>query len=338
MRLRSTRELGLRSRVCENEIFRITAAILLYIHKIYGLLSMQFHQSKQLATFFIFVLVSLAIAYGPGAHLLKFAYDTGDQSYILLIPVLSAMLVYQDQKRVFSNVNPGVSNGAIVGLIAGVVFITLGYASADGSELQLAATAVGLVAFWVGAFIYCFGAASAKVALFPLGMLVWIVPIPALCINAITLFLQVGSTELVSVLFQLTGVPVLRDGFVFHLVGQSIEVAKACSGIRSSLSLIVLTLVIAHEFLLGNVRRFVLLASTIPIVILKNGIRIVTLTLLAIYVDPSFLTGSLHHDGGIVFFLLGLVMLIPILALLRRGETRMPPQEHSEHKSAAISV
>jgi exosortase len=281
---------------------------------------MQSHRSKQLATFFFLVLVSLAIAFGPGSHLLKFAYDTGDQSYILLVPALAAMLVYRDQERIFSNVNPGVSNGAIVGFVAGIVFIAVGYALADGSELQLAATAVGLIAFWVGAFIYCFGAVSAKAALFPLGMLLWIVPIPELCINAITLFLQVGSTELVAVLFQLTGIPVLRDGFVFHLVGQSIEVAKACSGIRSSLSLILLTLVIAHESLRGNFRRFVLLASTIPIVILKNGVRIVTLTLLAIYVDPSFLTGSLHHDGGIVFFLLGLVMLVPILALLKRGD------------------
>lgn len=92
------------------------------------------------------------------------------------------------------------------------------------------------------------------------------------------------------------------------------------SGIRSSLSLILLTLVIAHESLRGNVRRFVLLASTIPIAILKNGVQIVTLTLLAIYVDPSFLTGSLRHDGGIVFFLLGLVMLIPVIWLLRRGD------------------
>jgi len=112
----------------------------------------------------------------------------------------------------------------------------------------------------------------------------------------------------------------LRDGFIFHLPSQSIEVAKECSGIRSSLCLILLTLVIAHESLRGNFRRFVLLLSTVPIVILKNGVRIVTLTLLAIYVDPSFLTGRLHHEGGIVFFLIGLVMLFPVLRLLRRGE------------------
>jgi exosortase len=296
---------------------------------------MQSIRHKQLAPFLGFVVASLAVAVGPGRHLLSFAYNTGDQSYILLVPVLSAMLVYRDQDAIFSSVHPGTTRSSITGLAVGFVLILLGYALRAGTELQLAVTALGLVTFWVGAFIFCFGIKSARAATFPLAMLLWIVPIPAFCIDAITRFLQVGSTELVAVLFSVTGVPVLRDGFVFQLPGQSIEVAKACSGIRSSLCLILLTLVIAHESLRGNVRRAVLLASTIPIVILKNGIRIVTLTLLAIYVDPSFLTGSLHHEGGIVFFLLGLVMLIPILALLRRGETRMQPQEPAMRKSAA---
>ena len=81
-------------------------------------------------------------------------------------------------------------------------------------------------------------------------------------------------------------------------------------------------MVIAHETLRGNFRRAVLVLSTVPIVVLKNGVRIVTLTLGAIYIDPSFLTGPLHHDGGIVFFLIGMVMLIPIVALLKRGDRK----------------
>ena len=282
--------------------------------------NMQPSRRKQITYFCAIVLASLAIALGPVRHLSSFAYHTGDQSYILLIPVLSAMLVYRDQENIFASVTMGTTRASVVGFVAGTGLIAIGYAASAGSELQMAVTALGLVAIWTGAFAFCFGTKSARAAAFPLGMLLWIVPIPAICINSMIRFLQVESTELVYVLFQLTGVPVLREGFVFHLPGQSIEVAKECSGIRSSLSLIVLTLVIAHESLRGNVRRAVLLASTIPIVILKNGIRIVTLTLLAIYVDPSFLTGNLHHEGGIVFFLIGLVVLIPIIALLRHGE------------------
>jgi exosortase len=276
---------------------------------------------RQFALLAGFIVASLAVALGPGRYLLSFAYNTGDQSYILLVPVLSVMLSYRDQDAIFLSIDPGMTQSSIAGLVGGVALILVGYFLRGGTELQLAVTAAGLIAFWVGAFIFCFGTKCARAATFPLAMLLWIVPIPAFCIDALTRFLQVASTELVAVLFSATGVPVLRDGFVFHLSSQSIEVAKECSGIRSSLCLMLLTLVVAHESLRGNIRRGILLGSTIPIVILKNGVRIVTLTLLAIYVDPSFLTGNLHHRGGIVFFILGLLMLLPILKLLQRGET-----------------
>ena len=276
---------------------------------------------KQIVTFLGLVLLSLVLALGPGRHLLQFAYHTGDQSYILLMPVLSAMLVYRDRDNIFARTaHTGLSRAAIAGFSAGIVLIGLGYLLPAGSETEMAATALGLIAFWVGAYVYCFGEASAKAAVFPLGMLLWMVPIPAAIIDWLTAFLRDGSTELVAVMFRATGVPVLRAGYLFHLPGQSIEVAKECSGIRSSLCLMLLTMVIAHESLRGNARRTVLLLSTIPIVILKNGIRIVTLTLLAIYVDPSFLTGNLHHEGGIVFFLVGMAVLVPIIALLRKGD------------------
>jgi exosortase len=276
---------------------------------------------KQTTIFLGLVVLSLGLAFGPGRHFLRFAYETGDQSYILLIPVLSAMLVYRDRDNIFGHTAAaGPSRASIAGFSLGIVLIGVGYLLPAASEIEMVATALGLIAFWVGAYVYCYGQASARAALFPLGMLLWMVPIPAAIIDWLTAFLRDGSTELVAIMFRATGVPVLRDGYFFHLPGQSIEVAKECSGIRSSLCLMLLTVVIAHESLRGNARRAVLLLSTIPIVILKNGIRIVSLTLLAIYVDPSFLTGPLHHQGGIVFFLIGMAILVPIIALLRKGD------------------
>ena len=273
-------------------------------------------------TFLGLVLLSLVIAVGPGRHLLSFAYTTGDQSYILLVPVLSAMLVFRDRDNVFAHTSrTGLTRSSMAGFATGIVLIGVGYLLPARSESEMVATALGLIAFWVGAHVYCFGEASARAALFPLGMLLWMVPIPAAIIDWLTAFLRDGSTELVAVMFRASGVPVFRDGYFFHLPGQSIEVAKECSGIRSSLCLMLLTMVIAHESLRGNARRSILMVATIPIVILKNGIRIVSLTLLAIYVDPSFLTGPLHHQGGIVFFLIGMAILVPIIALLRKGDT-----------------
>lgn len=278
-------------------------------------------QTAQFVRLFLLIAASLAIAFGSARHLARFADYADDQSYILLVPALTAMLIYRDQDRIFSQSSRPSSSSSAVGFFAvGGLLIAISYALPAASEAQMAVVAIGLISWWVGSFIYCFGVNSAKAATFPLGMLLWIIPIPAISIDKITTFLQVGSTELVAILFRLTGTTFLREGFVFNLSTETIEVARECSGIRSSLCLIILTLVIAHETLRGNWRRALLVILTVPLVILKNGIRIVTLTLLAIHVDPSFLRGSLHHKGGIVFFLVGMALLVPLIALLRRGD------------------
>ena len=271
-----------------------------------------------------FVAVSLLLAIGPASHLASFAYHTGEQSYILLVPAVCAALIYYSRDRILTKSEAGFSLRSLLWLTPGLVLLLLGYLLESGSELQLVTTAIGFILFWVAAFRACFGPKSLRAAAFELGMLVWIIPIPQPAIDWITVTLQRQSADVVDWLFALCRVPVFRSGFIFTLPGQSIEVAKQCSGIRSTLSLLFLTLILAHESLRGNWRRFVLVLCALPIVVLKNGVRIVTLTLLAIYVDPSFLTGSLHHDGGIVFFLLGLVLLMPIIALLRRGEPKPP--------------
>ncbi len=133
-------------------------------------------------------------------------------------------------------------------------------------------------------------------------------------------FLQVGSTEFTNLLFMATGVPFLREGFVFHLPGMSVEVAKQCSGIRSSLALLITAILAGHMFLKTGWKKVFLAVLIIPVTMFKNGIRILILTLLGTYVDPRWLTeSSLHRDGGIVFFILALVLMAPILYWLRKG-------------------
>ena len=275
---------------------------------------------KRVLLFSFMAILPVLAGIVPFLDLATFAWHTGEQSYILLVPAVCAALVYFNSARVFANLSEEQSASRFLTLLPGAVFIALAYFLEPGSELRLASTAVGLILFWVSAFYVCFGRESLRRCTFELAMLVWIIPIPPAGIEWITVMLQKASTDLVDVLFQLTRVPVLREGFFFYLPGQAIEVAKECSGIRSTLSLLFLTLILAHESLHGNGRRLILVLSALPIVVVKNGIRIVTLTLLAIYVDPSFLTGRLHHEGGIVFFLIGLAILVPIIGLLRRGD------------------
>ena len=151
------------------------------------------------------------------------------------------------------------------------------------------------------------------------------IPIPEPILSRTIYFLQSGSTDIAYFLFHALGVPVFRQGFLLTVPGVTIEVAKECSGIRSSMALFITCLIAAYLFLRKPWKRLLFVVLSIPLALIKNGIRIVTLTLLSVYVDPSFLSGNLHHNGGFVFFLLALGILAPVLLLLEKTERAQDP-------------
>lgn len=132
--------------------------------------------------------------------------------------------------------------------------------------------------------------------------------------------LQAGSAIVATWLFRFLKVPALREGFILHLPTLDLEVATECSGIRSSVVLLITTLLVGQFGLRSFWAKSLLVLSVVPVVILKNGVRIVTIALLTMYVDRRFLHGWLHRSGGIVFYLLGLLALVPVLMLLKRTE------------------
>jgi exosortase len=145
-------------------------------------------------------------------------------------------------------------------------------------------------------------------------------PPPTQVIEWVIHQLQEGSTDVSYALFNLFGVPVLRHGFILALPSVTIEVAEECSGIRSSIALLITCLLAAHMYLRSYWRTAFFMLLVVPLVVIKNGIRIVTLTMLSIYVDPSFLTGRLHHEGGVVFFVIALLLMFPVLLALEKSE------------------
>lgn len=248
------------------------------------------------------------------------AYVSGEVSYLMLIPFIGAWILVVDHRKIFRDLSYDRALGAglfscavCVGLIASLV-------SGGSSNLRLSSFILALVMIWMSGFLLLFGRAAARAASFPLLFLLLMVPPPQSLLNRTVYMLQTGSAWITGAFFDVFGVPALREGFVFHLPGVNIEVTQECSGIRSSMVLLILALIVAHFYLLTFWKKAVFVIFGLFIMILKNGIRIATLTLLAMYVDPSFLTGRLHHQGGIVFFLVGLVLLLPVLWLLQRGE------------------
>lgn len=186
--------------------------------------------------------------------------------------------------------------------------------------MVLAGQVVSFLTFLISGFIAVFGRKSAKAAWFPLAFLGFSIPFPEPLLNRFIYLLQASSADVAETLFDWSGLPVIRDGFFFRLPRLSIEVAKECSGIRSSIALLILALLVAHFSFSRFWKKTVFVVAGLVMMVLKNGVRIATLTILANYVDPDFLYGRLHHEGGVVFFLLGLGLLLPVYWLLKRGE------------------
>jgi exosortase len=195
---------------------------------------------------------------------------------------------------------------------------------------------LSLVIWWLGAFIFCFGIPAFRSLLFPLCFLFWLVPIPELALNRIVALWQHGSALSASWLFSTFGVPVSQDGVMLSIPGLSLEVAQECSSLRSSLMLIVTSMVLAHLFLRSFWRKAAVVLAAIPLSIFKNGIRIFTISMLGTRVDPGFLHGDFHHHGGIVFFLLALFAVLLLLWLLNRSENQ--PSEGRIHPQKSTRV
>jgi exosortase/archaeosortase family protein len=98
---------------------------------------------------------------------------------------------------------------------------------------------------------------------------------------------------------------------MLSIPGLDIEVARECSSIRSSLMLVVTTMILAHLFLRSWWRKALLVGAAIPLSVAKNGLRIVTIAELGTRIDPGFLSGKLHHNGGILFFGLSVSSSLP---------------------------
>ena len=267
-----------------------------------------------------FTLIALTLVFEPLRDLMASASRSEYYSHIVLIPLITGYLIYTRRKELFRNPSPAYGLGG-VGLLGGIALYWLGIIqSAKLSENDLVALWVfSAVVFWTGGFILLYGWEAFRKNSFPFLFLVFMIPIPFEVLQKIIYALQVASTEVTDVLFGLSHVPYTRDGFVFHLPGISVEVAEVCSGIRSSLALFITSILAGHFFLDKLWKKVVLAVFVFPVTVFKNGIRIITLSLLGAYVDPKFLTGSfLHHSGGFIFFIPALGLLGLALFLLRK--------------------
>jgi exosortase len=246
----------------------------------------------------------LAACYAPVLlRLVRQWIDDQDMGHGFFVPLVAGYIIWQKRRELLSETpSPNwwglavIAYGALQFLVA-----TL------GAELFLARTAF-LISL-VGVILTLAGARILRKLAFPLFLLCFMVPIPAILYNQITFPMQLLASQVADQALSTLGVPVLREGNILELASQRLNVVEACSGIRSLLSLSFLSLVYAWFFDKKVWMRAVLLVATFPIAIIANASR-VTLTGLVSEHDPELARGVFHYASGWVIFMVALAILI----------------------------
>jgi exosortase C (VPDSG-CTERM-specific) len=260
----------------------------------------------------------------PLYGLVRFAIQSELYSHIVLIPFISGYLVWLRRRSLPPCSLPD-RKAAVVPLIAGAVLLAAYWAAAlSGTELgrqdSLSLTTLSFLMFFGAACGLFLGKQTLRALAFPLGFLVFLVPIPTLLQTWMETFLQYGSAAVAFGLFKLSWTPVFYRDLIFQLPGFSMEVAPQCSGIHSSLALFILSLLAGHLFLRSRWKRATLALAVIPLALLRNGFRVFTIGQLCVHIGPEMIDSYIHRHGGPFFFILSLVPFCILLFFLMKSD------------------
>ena len=270
----------------------------------------------------------------PLSAFVTYARHSDVHSYVLLIPFVTAYLIYIRWKQLSRELSSAWRHALLLtatgtgALLASLHFTEL------GQNDYMTLIALSFVCFAIaGAFLFL-GSKWAYSAMFPLFFLVFMVPLPEAAVDFLENASKEASAEVANWLFLISGTPVLRAGAVFQLPGITIEVAKECSGIRSSLVLVITSLLAANMFLHTTWRRALLVCAVIPLGLLRNGLRILVISLLCVHIGPQMIHSVIHRRGGPVFFVASLVPLFVMLWWLRRGDVAVQQRRAPENSKS----
>jgi len=272
------------------------------------------------------ILAGLAILYRDVVPELVRAWGTDDNySHGYLIPPIAAYLAWERRHKFLM----AAAKPTFVGLavVAGsVLVLALGVL---GVELFL--TRISLLGVLVGVVLFLFGWARLRVLAFPLAMLLLMIPLPAIVFNQIAFPLQLIASQFGETVIRAVNIPVLREGNVLVLANVTLEVAEACSGIRSLISLLTLGIVFGYVGDRRNWVRIAIALSTVPVAIVSNGARVAGTGIAAHYYGAAAAEGFLHEFSGWLVFVAAFAMmmllhrLIVVVAPDRRPASTTPP-------------
>ena len=242
-------------------------------------------------------------------------YDS-NSSHCILVPFISGYLIWKKVKKLKETPISNSSYGLIL-LLFGIFIYLLGLLG-DIALIYRSSTVLVLI----GLIWYNYGSKVFKTLLFPLCFLFFMIPIPTSLVNLVAFPMQLFATKVSTFIISLLGYPVIREGNIVHFPNISIEVAEACSGIRSLVSLIMLGTLFAY-FLKGKYfKKVFLVISAIPIAIGANIFRVTLTGILAYYYGKKVARGFLHEFSGILVFALGFIIFLIIYQIIEKYEKK----------------
>ncbi len=241
-----------------------------------------------------------------------FGMANADNSYCLLVPFISLYFLWQ-KKEDLKIVRQSNSSLGLVLLITSLLVYLVSYA---GGVLVI--QRLMMVLSLIGLVLYLYGSEAFRIMRFPLLFLFFMVPVPESIVNTVSFPLQTYATIISSKIIQLMGIPVYREGHMLYFMETQLEVAEACSGIRSISAMLMLSVIFVHLIKDNRVMKFVIVLSSVIVAFLANIVRVSGTGVLAHYFGAGVALGFLHEFSGMLVFAVGLGMLFAEYKLLRR--------------------
>ena len=241
-----------------------------------------------------------------------------DYSHGFFVAPLAAFFAWQQREALAR----AARRPSVAGLVVVLLGLLLFAAGQLGSELFLSRASI--IPLAAGLILFLLGPAHLRILAFPLAFLVLMVPLPEILFSRITFPLQTLASRLGEMVIAGCGIPVLREGNILQLPGRSLEVAEACSGIRSLITLVMLAIVLGYFTEPRPGARVAIALAAVPIAVVANALRVAGTGLMSFWVSPAAADGFFHTFSGWLVFLVALAGLLAFHAAIEGARRRWP--------------
>ena len=263
--------------------------------------------------FYGLIVILLAVLYAPIVPgMVADWYNDPNYSHGFLVPLISAYFLWEKREELAAvEIKP--NNYGLIVILGGLFLLVFGYAGTEYFTMR--SSLIFLVA---GIILYWFGWEVMKVVALPIGFLFFMVPLPYIVYDALAFPLKLFITKVSVISLKAMGVVVWRDGNIIQFPETVLEVADACSGLRSLMSLLAISVAYAFLMLSGNVKRLILVLLAVPIAMITNMARVIGTGFLAQYYGAAAAEGFFHEFAGLAVFAMAMVLLVISGAVLER--------------------